>query len=113
MEDRATLLEMEMKDGTKVQMTLSFGRLFRLRQNRPEIYEKYNNLAMNGMKDELDFITYLYAAYLCANVDKLEECMDEMEFIERIPDNHMEIVVWVNRLKMGDMKKKHGSVMPS
>lgn len=106
MKDRATFLKMEMNDGSKVEMTLAFGRLHKLRQNNPEAYKKYNNLAMNGMKDELDFVTYLHAGYLCANIDKLEECMSEEEFIEKAPANHMYIIAMVQRLKVGDMEKK-------
>ena len=105
MEDKATFLEMELSDGTKIQMSLTFGRLFKLRQRKPEIYEKYNNLAMNGMKDELEFIDYLYAAYLCANIEDMEGCMGYEEFLDKIPANHMEVLVMANRLKMGGMKK--------
>lgn len=109
MEDRATLYSMEMNDGTKIQMTLAFGRLYRLRQKRPEAYGKYNEIAMNGMKDELDFVFYLYAAYLCANIDDLDQCMGEEEFLEKLPENHVEIVVMANRLKVGNLKKKQDS----
>lgn len=110
MEDRATLYDMKLNDGTEVQMTLAFGRLYKLRQRRPEAYGKYNEIAMNGMKDELDFVSYLYAAYLCANIDNLAQCMGEEEFLEKLPENHVEVVLMANRLKVGNMKKKQDSV---
>ena len=113
MEDRATIFEMELNDGTKIQMSLTFRRLFKLRQRKPEAYEKYNKIAMDGMKDELDFIVYLYTAYLCANIDTPDECMEYDEFLDKIPANHLEVLVMVNRLKLGGTKKKQDSGLPS
>ena len=113
MVDRATFLELKLNDGNTVSLTLTFGRLLKLRQKKKEIYDRYNDLAMNGIKEELDFVTYLYVAYLCANIENLEECMTEEEFFERITPNHMEIVILANRLKIGGMKKKQDSAAPS
>ena len=62
--DKATYHNMELKDGSEVQLTLSFGRLYKLRQEYPEAYEKYNKIVMDGMKDEFHFITYLYYSYI-------------------------------------------------
>ena len=103
---KATFLEMELTNGTKVKLTLTYGILYQLRQKKPEFYEKYNKIAMDGMKDEFDFITYLYAAYLCANIDRLDTCMTEEEFIRMAPPSHMEVFILVNKLKVGDYEKK-------
>ena len=106
MQDRATLLDFKLNDGTTIQMTLSFGRLYKLRQKNEAAYKKYNQLTMDGMKDEFDFVAYLYTAYLCANVDELDKCMTEEEFIEKMPDNHLAVAMTVNRLKIVDKKNR-------
>lgn len=112
MEDRVTYLTLKMKDDSKVQLTLSFGRLYQLRQKAPDAYEKYNQIAIDGMKDEFQFITYLYTAYLCANIENMKQCMSEEQFIELLPDNHVQLIVLTNQLRFGEMKKKPGSGHP-
>lgn len=104
--DKATFLEMEMNDGTSVQLTLTYGRLYQLRQKAKDIYETYNKIAMDGMEDELQCIDYLYAAYLCANIEKLDSCLSKEEFLGKMPLNHMQVFIMVNKLKLGDFKKK-------
>lgn len=104
--DKATLLEMEMNDGTSVQLTLTYGRLYRLRQKAKDVYETYNKIAMDGMEDELQCVDYLYAAYLCANIDDLDSCMSIEEFMGKMPLNHMQVFILVNKLKLGEFKKK-------
>ena len=113
MEDRATFIEMELNNGTSVNLALTFGRLLKLRQKKPDAYKRYNDLAMNGIKDELDFVSYIYAAYLCANIDDLDGCMTEEEFTEQIPPNHVAIAIIASQLKVGDMKKKQVSEVRS
>lgn len=104
--DKATFLEMEMNDGTSVQLTLTYGRLYQLRQKSKDVYEAYNKITMDGMEDELQCVDYLYAGYLCANIENLNSCMGKEEFMEKMPLNHMQVFILVNQLKLGDFKKK-------
>lgn len=109
MEDRATFRKLELNDGQEVEMCLTFGRLLKLREKYPEEYKKYNELAMDGVKDEVDFPTFLYAGYLCANIDSVEICMSEEEFYEKLPENHALVIGTVMALRYGDSKKKPDS----
>ena len=106
MEDRATFRKLELNDGQEVKMCLTFGRLLKLREKYPEEYKKYNELAMDGVKDEVDFPTFLYDGYLCANIDSVESCMSEEEFYEKLPENHALVIGTVMALRYGDSKKK-------
>lgn len=109
MEDRATFRKLELNDGQEVEMCLTFGRLLKLREKRPEEYKKYNKLAMDGVKDEVDFPTFLYTGYLCANIDNVENCMPEGEFYEKLPENHALVIGTVMALRYGESKKKPDS----
>lgn len=72
----------EFEDGGTCQMSLSFIRLKRLAGKNKALYDRHQKVMMNGSKDELDTLTVLYAAYVCANLDS-EDLMTEEEFIER------------------------------
>lgn len=111
MNDKATMLKMAMNDGTEVELTLTYGRLLKLREKNKALYERYNKLAMDGINDELDYVTMLYTGYLCANIES--ECMSEGEFIEKMPANHFQIPVLVGKLRMGNFEKKQDSGSPS
>jgi hypothetical protein len=73
----------EFEDGTTAEMTLTFYALYQLKSRDKGLYERYNK-AMNtigtGKGDELDSLTLLYVAYVCANF-KAENLMTEEEFI--------------------------------
>ena len=72
----------EFEDGTTCQMCLSFIRLKRLAGKNKALYERHQKIMINGSKDELDTLTVLYAAYVCANIDS-SDLMTEDEFIEK------------------------------
>lgn len=72
----------EFEDGSTCQLSLSFIRLKRLAGKNKSLYERHQKIMMNGGKDELDTLTVLYAAYVCANMDS-DNLMTEDEFIER------------------------------
>lgn len=72
----------EFEDGTTCQMCLSFIRLKRLAGKNKALYERHQKVMMNGSKDELDTLTVLYAAYVCANMDSAD-LMSEDEFLEK------------------------------
>ena len=60
---------------------------------------------MDGVQDEVDFPVFLYAGYLCANIDNLENCMTEADFYERLPENHAVVIGTVTALRLGSKKK--------
>lgn len=92
--DINTYTTVELTDGTKLKTTLTFSRLLKLRASDQHkgVYGRYNRIQMNGVKEEIDFATVLYAAYLCASADDLEGCMAEEEFYELLPQDRPYII---------------------
>lgn len=87
--DKANVLKSEVKtleliDGKKINLTLNFRKLLNVRNNRKELYKRYNNAILDGMKDVFDVITILYTAYLCG-LDDIETGMTEECFMEKVP----------------------------
>lgn len=77
-----TTITFEFEDGTKVEMTLYFYALYQLRNKNKPLYDKYNRIMASNSKgnyDELDMLSVLYIAYLCANPE--ETVMTEEDFI--------------------------------
>ena len=77
-----TTVDFELCDGTTVKLTLAFYHLYQLKSKNPSLYKRYNAAMSNTAKDnydELDMITILYAAYMCANMDAA--VLDEEEFM--------------------------------
>jgi len=73
----------EFADGTTAELTLSFFGLYQLRSKDKSLYERYNKIMTSNSRgnfEELDSVTILYAAYVCANM-KNENLMSEEEFI--------------------------------
>ena len=106
MEDYATIRKMKMQDGTELPFSLSYKRLYKLRQLKPAEFEKYNTVVMKGAKSEFDNIDILYAAYLCASIDDLKSAMPYADFLDILPINHMEVNNLAIALQMGNMGKK-------
>lgn len=86
----------EFEDGTTAEMSLAFYLLYLLRAKNKGLYERYN-AAMNRMGqknggyDELDSLTILYTAYLCANMDDPDKAMSEEEFMMMCGSDRMAI----------------------
>ncbi|EGC8431284.1 hypothetical protein H9185_001163 [Listeria monocytogenes] len=87
----------EFQDGTTAEMTLAFYALYMLRGKNKSLYERYN-AAMNRMSDqkkggydELDTLTILYTAYLCANMEDLEHVMSEEEFLMKCGNDRVSV----------------------
>ena len=106
MEDYATIRKMKMQDGTELPFSLSYKRLYKLRQLKPTEFEKYNTVVMKGAKNEFDNVDILYAAYLCANIDNAENVISFDDFLNILPLNHMEVNNLAIALQMGNMGKK-------
>ena len=82
--------KMVLLDGSEVEMTLNFGRLLQLRskQEFSDIYRRYNTIRISdGIQDECDRLVVLYVGYLCANIDNLDECLSEDDFMFLVDPN--------------------------
>lgn len=99
--------EFEFCDGGKCQMSLSFIRLKRLASKRKELADRYNNIMLKGTKTELDVLTVLYTAYMCANMEH-DDLLTEDEFIERCGDDHVIIYEALDVLTNPKKRKASG-----
>lgn len=84
-----TNIEFQFCDGTKTELTLSFYRIYQLRQKNKNLYERYSRIMQKKQTDELETITILYTAYVCAHLDS-EEIMNEEEFMILCGSDRME-----------------------
>lgn len=84
-------------DGTEVELCLNFKRLYSLKEKRKNLYNRYNNIIMNGAKDVFDFITVLYAAYICG-LENEADAMSEECFVEKMPPYQAIVVEMVKEL---------------
>lgn len=77
-----TTIDFEFYDGTTAKMTLTFYALYQLKSKNKSLYERYTQI-MSSKKstDELEMITILYTAYVCANLAEYESIMNEEEFM--------------------------------
>lgn len=82
-----TVYNFELADGETVQMTLRYYNLYQLKSKNKQAYTKYNKIMIKGPEEELENVTILYTAYLCANLEHIEECMTELEFLQRMPED--------------------------
>lgn len=82
-----SVYDFELADGTVVQMTLRFYSLYQLKSKNKAAYEKYNKIMQKGPQEELENVTILYTAYLCANLANIDACMTELEFLQNMPDD--------------------------
>lgn len=79
-----TMVPFELEDGEKVNLTLAFYQLYLLKGKNKKIYDEYNRIMTKGANEELEMVTILYAAYLCANIENIDECMSEIDFLKRV-----------------------------
>lgn len=73
----------EFCDGSTCKMTLQFYALYQLKSKNKGLYERYNkiiNAQAKGEADELEMITLLYVAYICA-LSGDETPMSEEDFM--------------------------------
>lgn len=76
-----TCYEFKFADGDTAKMTLTFYALYQLKGINKPLYDRYNKIMTTGAKEELEMITLLYAAYICANIADVANCMTEEEFL--------------------------------
>lgn len=84
-----TFLDFKFEDGETTKMTLTFYAVYQLKNKNKKVYDEYNKVMAGGVKEELDLITVLYAAYLCAHLD--EECMSFEEFLIKCGSNRRRV----------------------
>ena len=89
---KCTFKELELQNGEVIKLTLNFSRLLQLKNKRKKDYELYNNVLGGKEKDNLlGTLIIVYTAYLCANIDKLDDdnnsLMSREEFIDAIPNS--------------------------
>lgn len=80
-EMKNTFYDFTFEDGESVKMTLAFYFLYQLKSINKGLYDRYNKVMTNGATDELEMLTVLYAAYICANIQDHANCMSEEEFL--------------------------------
>lgn len=76
-----TCYEFKFADGDSVKLTLAFYALYQIKSINKSLYERYNKIMTKGATEELDMITVLYTAYICANISDIANCMSEEEFL--------------------------------
>lgn len=73
-------------DKTTCEVTLAFYALYLLRTKDKALYERYKKALAtlsnkNAEYDELDSLTILYTAYVCANISSEQPILSEEEFV--------------------------------
>lgn len=86
-----TYIDFKFDDGDSVKMTLAFYYLYQLKAKNKALYDKYNAIMTKGANEELDMITILYAAYLCANIDTMQDCLSFEDFLMKCGSNRYAI----------------------
>lgn len=78
-----TYVDIELETGETVKATLAYIHLLHLKNHNKEIYDRYNRIMTKGPQDELEIVSVIYTAYLCAMIanDDIEEAMTEEEFM--------------------------------
>lgn len=99
-----------LENGQEVELILNFSTLYKIRGLKKESYEKYNKIIIQGQKDVMDIVTILYMAYLCANINNLDACMNEMEFMDNLPYDPGMLSRKCNELIMPKKKKDSGKL---
>ena len=96
--------EFELNDGEKIKLVINFALLYQLRIKRKNVYDAYSNTIIMGSKDLFDFVQILYTAYLCANINDIDNCMDYEKFVTRMPSD----VIYVTQMagELTQPKKK-------
>lgn len=111
---KCTMLELELIDRSKIELTLNFARLLKVKNNNKKLYEEYMKALEGGKGFDpiFDSLKVLYVAYLCANSEKLgtDEVMSEDKFIEMVPPD-MELINTVTA-ELIRPKKKVGFRQP-
>lgn len=81
--------EIEMSDGTKLKLTISWGLLIKLRALNKQLYSKFSGVVMAGAADDvLKMLDIVYCGYICQYIEDngtLADALTQDEFIAVAP----------------------------
>lgn len=81
--------EIEMSDGTKLKLTITWGLLIKLRALNKQLYSQFSHVVMAGAADDvLKMLDIVYCGYLCQYIDDngtLVDALTQDEFIAVAP----------------------------
>ena len=81
--------EIEMSDGTKLKLTISWGLLTKLRALNKQLYSKFSGVVMAGAADDvLKMLDIVYCGYICQYIEDngtLADALTQGEFIAVAP----------------------------
>lgn len=92
------------EDGDTCEMTLAFYLLYQLKGINKALYDRYNKVMTKGLSEEIDSLLVLYTAYVLANIENVEDCMTEKNFIIKCGSSRTAVRNAVSALT--DPKKK-------
>ena len=101
-----TFVDYTLINGETVKLTMAFALLKELENRNPELVTRYYKLAAKKESDfrDLDMVTILYTAYMCANLDNPEAYNEEV-FTILLGSDRMSMRYLSNQL-MGAKKKQ-------
>lgn len=81
--------EIEMSDGTKLKLTITWGLLIKLRALNKQLYSQFSHVVMAGAADDvLKMLDIAYCGYLCQYIEDngtLADALTQDEFIAVVP----------------------------
>lgn len=81
--------EIEMSDGTKLKLTITWGLLIKLRALNKQLYSQFSHVVMAGAADDvLKMLDIVYCGYLCQYIEDngtLADALTQDEFIAVTP----------------------------
>lgn len=81
--------EIEMSDGSKLKLTISWGLLIKLRALNKQLYSKFSGVVMAGAADDvLKMLDIVYCGYICQYIEDnntLADALTQDEFIAVAP----------------------------
>lgn len=81
--------EIEMSDGTKLKLTITWGLLIKLRALNKQLYSQFSHVVMAGAADDvLKMLDIVYCGYLCQYIEDngtLADALTQDEFIAAAP----------------------------
>lgn len=81
--------EIEMSDGIKLKLTISWGLLIKLRALNKQLYSKFSGVVMAGAADDvLKMLDIVYCGYICQYIEDngtLADALTQDEFIAVAP----------------------------
>lgn len=86
-----TCIDYKFEDGDNCKLTLAFYQLYMLKGKNKLVYDEYNRIMTKGVSEELDMIHVLYTAYLCANIENIDTCMNKTEFMVKCGSDRLSI----------------------